>query len=42
MIIGRTGAQVLQGLLPWISDSFSDEDKVGLCSFSPLSIVIIA
>lgn len=28
VIIGRTGAQVLQTLLPWISASFSLEDKV--------------
>uniref|UniRef100_A0A7S3R8J5 Uncharacterized protein n=2 Tax=Dunaliella tertiolecta TaxID=3047 RepID=A0A7S3R8J5_DUNTE len=27
VIIGRTGAQVLQALLPWISGSFSLEDK---------------
>ena len=27
MIIGRTGAQVLQTLLPWISESFSDDEK---------------
>ncbi|GAX84312.1 hypothetical protein CEUSTIGMA_g11734.t1 [Chlamydomonas eustigma] len=27
VIIGRTGAQVLQTLLPWISESFSEEEK---------------
>jgi hypothetical protein len=27
VIIGRTGAQVLQTLLPWISESFSDDEK---------------
>jgi zinc finger-like protein len=27
VIIGRTGAEVLQALLPWVTGSFSDEEK---------------
>ena len=27
VIIGRTGASVLQQLLPWVSDSFTSEEK---------------